>query len=611
MNRRDFCKITGIGGTLFTLSSIFPSCNIQKSKKPNFILLLADDLGWDDLSFNGNRIVETPHIDKFARNSVNFSKFYVNPVCAPTRASLLTGRHFLRTGVSHVHGGKEFLALDETTIADVLKNNGYKTGMWGKWHNGKTDGYFPWQRGFQEAYKAKLYKHNNSWGNLNGKELKHRKWTTEVITDYAINFIEENQDKPFFAYLPYLNCHEPLNAPPKYVNKYKSKNISDSLATLYGMIDHLDTHFQRLLNRVEELGLGDNTIIMFLSDNGPAVLNNALTDEDREIRYVNDLKGHKGNIWENGVRSPFYVQWGHNLKPKKVDRLVDLCDIFPTIMELAGIDTEELEKPLDGRSIKEYLLGNTASLPPKYSFNYANPAWPPTDKPWSPKGIKDEYRPIPPNKKEAVLKFEDQIISVQNEKYKLLQNPGTVDIDLVDGYALYNIDEDPKQTNNIILQKPEVAQELKNKLREWWQSILAEKNSFRMPVFQIGRKKNSKVLAYGAWRQSENVKTGFNFSYNWTKTGDFAEYRVNILRPGRYKVVVNQDSENISRARLSLNLGDQELSFNVDSKNNFTAGTIELDKGENKMILSLEKIPAKSNYTAIDKLYSFNFVRIE
>jgi arylsulfatase A-like enzyme len=571
--------------------------------------MLADDLGWDDLSFNGNRIVETHHIDKFARNSVNFSKFYVNPVCAPTRASLLTGRHFLRTGVSHVHGGKEFLALDETTIADVLKNNGYKTGMWGKWHNGKTDGYFPWQRGFQEAYKAKLYKHNNSWGSWNGKELKHKKWTTEVITDYAINFIEENQDKPFFAYLPYLNCHEPLNAPPKYVNKYKSKNISDSLATLYGMIDHLDTHFQRLLNRVEELGLADNTIIMFLSDNGPAVLNNALTDEDREIRYVNDLKGHKGNIWENGVRTPFYVQWGHNLKPKIVDRLVDLCDIFPTIMDLAGIDTEELEKPLDGRSIKEYLLGNTAGLPPKFSFNYANPAWPPTDKPWSPKGIKDEYRPIPPDRKEAVLKFEDQIISVQNEKYKLLQNPGTVDIDLVEGYALYNIDEDPRQTNNIILQKPEVAQELKDKLREWWQGILGEKNSFRMPVFQIGRKKNSKVLAYGAWRQSENVKTGFNFSYNWTKSGAFAEYKINVLKPGVYSVYLKHNSSKPSKAKMAISNRGNKITGIVEDSDRFKIGDMELDIGESFLRLELIDISAKFNGSAFGELKLIEFIK--
>jgi len=609
MNRREFCKITGVGSTLFALSSIFPSCNIKNNRKPNFILMMADDLGWDDLSFNGNKIVETPHIDDFARNAVNFSKFYVNPVCAPTRASLLTGRHFLRTGVSHVHGGKEFLALDEITIADVLQKAGYKTGMWGKWHNGKTDGYFPWQRGFQKAYKAKLYKHNNSWGSLNGKDLKHKKWTTGVITDYAINFIEENQDKPFFAYLPYLNCHEPLNAPPRYVNKYKSKNISDSLATLYGMIDHLDTHFQRLLKKVEEFRLANNTVIMFLSDNGPAVLNNALTDEDREIRYANDLKGHKGNIWENGVRSPFYVQWGNHLKPAKVDRLVDLCDIFPTIMDLAGIDTEKLEKPLDGRSIKEYLLGDTAGLPPKFSFNYANPAWPPTDKPWSPKGIKDEYRPIPPDKKEAVLEFKDQIISVQNEKYKLLQNPGTLDIDLVEGYALYNIDEDPQQTNNIILEKPEVAQKLKNKLRAWWQSILAEKNSFRMPVFQIGRKKNSRVLAYGAWKQSKNVKTAFNFSYNWTEIGDFAEYKINVHKSGVYSIYLDHNSSKASNAKLTISNQNNKTAGEVEKNKRFKIGEMLLEKGNSILRVELTDLPKNFSGSAFDELKMIEFVK--
>ena len=176
---------------LFALFLILQICSLSGSvanSKPNIILIQADDLGWDDLAVHGNQFVDTPALDKLAAEGIQFKQFYVNSVCAPTRASLLTGRHFLRTGVSHVHGGKDFVNLNETLLSETLKINGYRTGMWGKWHSGKTNGYFPWQRGFDEAYMAQLYKHENSEGLLNGKTVQHQKWASEVITDYAIDF---------------------------------------------------------------------------------------------------------------------------------------------------------------------------------------------------------------------------------------------------------------------------------------------------------------------------------------------------------------------------------------------------------------------------------------
>jgi len=180
---------------------LLTSCNVE-TERPNFILIQMDDLGWDDLSVHGNQIIETPTIDRLAGESVQFNQFYVNPVCAPTRASLLTGRDFLRTGVSHVNGGKEYLNPGETIIAEIFSEAGYVTGMWGKWHSGGTDGYLPGERGFEEVYKAKLYRHENNFGEFNGKEVQHGKWADEVLINYAIEFITENRDKPFFAYLP-------------------------------------------------------------------------------------------------------------------------------------------------------------------------------------------------------------------------------------------------------------------------------------------------------------------------------------------------------------------------------------------------------------------------
>ncbi len=604
MKRREFIRTAGLGGVLLSLSTIIPSC--AKKSQPNFVIIFADDMGWDDLSFNGNKIIETPNLDNFAENSVRFSKYYVNPVCAPSRASLLTGRHFLRTGVSHVNGGKDYLNLNEITIAEELKDKGYKTGMWGKWHSGGTDGYLPWQRGFDESYKAKLYQHRNSYGKLNGKHVEHKKWGTEVIVDYALDFMKTNQ--PFFAYLSLMNCHSPLDAPEKLVEKYTQKGLSRNLSILYAMIDFMDSQIGRLLSEMDKRGLRENTIVMFFSDNGPAVNNGLLTDEDRKIRYVNKLKGHKGNTWENGVRSNLFINWPDKFQSNEVKRLVDICDIYPTILDFAGI-TKGLSKSLDGRSIKEYLYGNTESLTPKLSFNYANPGWPPSDKPWTPEGIKDEYRPVPKDKKAEILKYDEQIISVQNEKYKLLKNPGTVIADLVDGYALFDIDNDPMQLNNIIRDNLKISREMKGQLKSWWKSILDEETSFQMPIFQIGGEKQSKVYAYGAWDQSSNIKTTISYTTNWIEVNDFTEYKLNVLNAGKYKITLNHESTIANKAKMRLTIDNQTITFNIDQDKSMEIGDIVLQKGIQDMRLELVDLHGAKK-SVFDKLFSFIFEKI-
>jgi len=315
-------------------------------RRPNFILVLTDDQGYDDIGVNGNKLIETPNLDAFAAKSVQFRQFIVAPVCAPTRAALLTGRQFLRTGVSHVHGGKDFVNTSEALIPQVLKKAGYATGMWGKWHSGKTSGYFPWERGFDEAYMAALYKHKDNAGMLNGKEVKHTGWTCATLTNYAIDFMKRHKDRPFFAYLPYIACHAPLDAPEKLIEKYQRKGLSRNLSMLYAMLDNFDGQFGRLLEAVDRLGLAENTIVIFASDNGPAVINDLLTDEDRRIRYVNKFKGQKGNMWENGVRVPMFVRWKGRTRPAVVNRLADITDIFPTLLDFAGVRPPAGSKPL-------------------------------------------------------------------------------------------------------------------------------------------------------------------------------------------------------------------------------------------------------------------------
>lgn len=211
-------------------------------KRPNIILLLADDLGYADLSVHGSRVFETPHLDQLAQRSVQFANFYVNPVCAPSRAALLTGRHFLRTGVSHVHGGKDYIHLGETLLPEALKANGYVTGMWGKWHSGMATAYFPWERGFDEAFAANLYQHQNPKGLLNGQPVERQGWADSLIVEDAIRFIEQHRQtgRPYFAFLPFLAPHTPIKAPDADIAYFQQKGLSENFAALAGMIYHLD-----------------------------------------------------------------------------------------------------------------------------------------------------------------------------------------------------------------------------------------------------------------------------------------------------------------------------------------------------------------------------------
>jgi len=572
-----------------------------------------DDLGWDDLSLHENHIIETPNIDRLGRESIQLKQFYVNPVCAPTRASLLTGRDFLRTGVSHVNGGKDFLDLGETTIAEIFKEAGYVTGMWGKWHSGGTEGYHPWERGFQEAYKAKLYRHENNFGQLNGQKIQHQKWADEVLINYAIEFIRENRDKPFFAYLPSMTCHAPLKAPEEYIQKYTEKGLSRNLATLYAMIEHFDFQLQRLIEAVDEFGLAENTIILFMSDNGPAVNNGAFTDEDRKIRYVSGLKGHKGNIWENGIKSPLFIRWKGHYEPTIVNDLADITDILPTLLDIAGIELPPGNLRLDGRSIKPVLEGNIPEQwKKKLSFNYANPGWPPTELPWTPEGIKDEYHPIDPGKKQD-LNTGDQIISVRSGRYKLLLNPdvehngGT----LVERYAMYDIIIDPLEDNNIIVDNPETAANLKAELNKWFEGIKQAPHSFKMPLFLIGEDgiKDNIIRGVGPVRISGNLKNTVGSLNGWREVGDFAEYSIEVITPGEYDIIINHESAHASGAGIMVSVGEEKVSGTILDKQKLEPGVISLKQGKAILKLEITEVSEGSSGIIINKLRSIQLLK--
>src|SRR5262245_53285222 len=322
--------------------------------RPNVLLILTDDQGYGDFSRHGNPHLQTPELDRFSEGAVRFERFFVSPLCAPTRAALLTGRYSQRTGVWGVTHSKEAMRPEEVTLAEALRAAGYRTGCFGKWHNGEQYPYTPGGQGFDEFFGF----HNGHWNNYFDAELlrgtkfeKTRGYITDVLTDEALRFLDKNRSNPFFCYVAYTAPHSPFQVPDKYFNTYKKKGLDDTLACVYGMCANIDDNVGRLLSKLDQLKLRDNTIVLFLTDNG------ANTD-----RYNAGMRGRKGSVHEGGSRVPLFVQWPGHLKARVVQEIAAHIDLYPTLLDLCGV-TAPKGPPVDGVSLRPLLEGKSAKWP--------------------------------------------------------------------------------------------------------------------------------------------------------------------------------------------------------------------------------------------------------
>jgi len=304
LNRRTFGKLAGASALMTSAAFNGQTQNQQ----PNVILVITDDQGYGDLGVHGNQEIQTPNLDSFATESVHFKNFYVCPVCAPTRASLMTGRYNYRTGVVDTYLGRAMMFGDEVTLAHSLGEAGYKTGIFGKWHLGDNYPMRPDDQGFQEALVHKgggIGQPSDPPGNTyfdpvlyhNGRDKKYEGYCTDIFTNATIDFIEKNRNQPFFAYLSTNAPHTPLQIHDKYVQPYLDKGLDETTAKVYGMITNLDENMGRLLSRLDELDLSENTIVIFMTDNGA-----------QQSRYNAGLRGRKGTVYEGGIRVPFYIR---------------------------------------------------------------------------------------------------------------------------------------------------------------------------------------------------------------------------------------------------------------------------------------------------------------
>jgi arylsulfatase B len=403
----------------------------------NVVFVITDDQGYGDLGCTGNPIIQTPHIDQLASESGGLSDYHVAPTCSPTRCSLLTGHWTNRTGVWHTIMGRSMLRENEVTVGQMFADAGYQTGMFGKWHLGDNYPYRPEDRGFGEVYRhggGGIGQTPDVWDNAyfdgsyfhNGKIVPAKGYCTDVFFEQANNFISRcaKQKKPFFAYITTNAPHKPFHCPQKYLDMYSDQ--SDGIAAFYGMITNIDDNVGKTRKLIDELGIADDTIFVFTTDNGSA--------SGTKIFNAGMKKG-KGSPYDGGHRVPFFLHWpaGGITQQNDITELTHAVDIVPTLLEMTGVKKPEAVK-FDGVSLADL-------------FD------PLTDVQWPDRFvISDSQRVRDP------IKWRSS--AVMSKKYRL-----------INGKELYEIAVDPGQKNNIAQSHPEVVQTMRQFYEQWWAEL--------------------------------------------------------------------------------------------------------------------------------------------
>ncbi len=449
---------------------------------------------------HGNTNLETPHIDSLARDGALLDRFYVCPVCSPTRAEFLTGRYHPRGGVYSTSTGGERLDLDEMTVAQTFQAAGYATAAFGKWHNGTQYPYHPKARGFDEFYGFC----SGHWADYfspqlehNGKLVQGNGYLTDDLTQHAMQFIEEHQQQPFFCYIPYNTPHSPMQVPDRFYQRFENVDVrmrnrdeasEDMLMTraALAMCENIDWNVGRVLEKLDELQLTDNTIVVYFADNGP-----------NSWRWNGDMKGRKGSTDEGGVRAPCLVKWPRHIAPgTRIKEIAAAIDLLPTLAELAGIPVAST-KPLDGRSLKPLLLATRESWPDRMIFSH-----------WANR------------------------VSVRTQQFRL-DHQG----------KLFDMVADPGQRLDVASQHPELVRQLSEAVARWRQEMLPGLTDDDRP-FPVGYPQfPTTLLPARDGVPSGNVERSNRFpnsTYfrNWTSTDDALTWDIEVATAGQYDVTI-------------------------------------------------------------------------
>ncbi len=531
-NAREFLKRLGVTAALLLLPGLLGAVQRQSapsSRGPNIVLIITDDQGYGDLGFHGNPKIKTPHLDRLARESVQLQRFYVSPVCSPTRASLLTGRYNYRTGVVDTYIGRSLMHPDETTLAELLAQAGYRTGIFGKWHLGDNYPMRAMDQGFQqslvlngggigqpsdppggESYFDPLLRRNGEW-------VKTRGYVSDCLTDAAIEFIGKNRSRPFFTYLAFNAPHTPLEVPEKSYQTYKQMNLkpedfpgaghplpknfdADTTAKIFGMVENVDENIGRLLQKLDELKLAEETVVIFLTDNGP-----------QQPRYNAGMFQRKGNPHEGGIRVPFFVRWpGKFAAGRKVDRIAAHIDVTPTLLDICGVARPAKVK-FDGVSLLPLLKGGEVSWPDRTLFIQ-----------WHRGDAPELYRAF----------------AARSQAWKLVQPNGSGDVrgEWKPDFRLYDMQSDPLEQKNIAGERPDIVEKMKQDYAAWFRAVTSGRD-YTHPQKAVARifigalQENPVRLTRQDWRGPQA---------GWTRTS-LGHWEVAVQRAGEYEITLRFD----------------------------------------------------------------------
>ena len=438
-------------GLLLVVAAAAPA-----QERPNVILIMTDDQGYGDIEALGAPILKTPELDRLHGESVRFTDFHVSPFCTPTRAALMTGRFPARTGAYRTSSGRTMMHPDERTIANIFADNGYLTAMFGKWHLGDNAPHRPQDRGFQDVVWHRcggIGQASDYWGNdyfddtfervspgsREGTFEKFEGYCTDVFFGEAIRFIEDNKEKPFFLYLPLNAPHGPYRVPPEWAAPYRETPEGKPFANFFGMIANFDHNVGILRERLQELELAEDTILIFMTDNGTSAgAKFKGLNSEAVLGYNAGMRGKKSSAYEGGHRVPFFIHWpkGGLLGGRDVTSTTAHIDVLPTLAELCSIKMPEAHQP-DGISFKGVL----------------------------------ENPEAPPHRDHLIVQFQG------GPSFRSVAEPWAFSCviqdqwRLMNGEELYDMSKDFAQRENIASEHPEEVAALRKLYLPFWKSV--------------------------------------------------------------------------------------------------------------------------------------------
>lgn len=540
---------------------------------PNIILIITDDQGFGDLGYYGNPNIKTPVMDSLAKRSVRFNEFLVNPVCAPTRSAIMTGKYSMTTGVHDTYRGGAMMASSEITIAELLKASGYQTGMVGKWHLGDNYPMRPQDQGFEYTLNhlsggigqygdwPNTLKKDSSYFNPilweNGKQVHSTGYCTDVFTEAAMKYVEEHKEDPFFLYLSYNAPHGPLQVPQKYLDLYKDvdpdlglidKNIPYPKVTehskknarkVYGMVSNIDDNLRLLFEKLKHLGIDEKTLVIFMTDNGP-----------QHPRYIAGMRGRKGSVFQGGVRVPSFWYYPKTFKEARdIETPAAHYDIFPTLLDFAGVEMPK-DHAIEGRSLLPLLTQTEEVLPERTINRY-----------WT---------------RNAPVRYRN--VSTRKGNMKLV---GTgKDDEQMDRFELYDLSKDPFEQNDISSKNEAKVSELRLEMDAWLDAMDSSPHIIESPMPIVGTSFENPVMLN---------QNDAHFLKVDGKKKDLIYWDVIVDETKTFDLIIHLDHNSNAKGKLELVLGEETeiLNFEGKGQNSFTFRNMTLREGKLRIMPKL------------------------